>query len=62
MGCVRPYYRPAGRYDTIICTLILNALSRKNRDGERGLVERGEEFEPLPWRLNTKCWASASGS
>ena len=30
--------------------------------GERGLVERGEGFEPLPWRLNTKGWASASGS
>ena len=30
--------------------------------GERGLVERGEGFEPLPWRLNTKRWASASGS
>jgi hypothetical protein len=30
--------------------------------GERGLVERGEGFQPLPWRLNTKRWASASGS
>jgi hypothetical protein len=30
--------------------------------GERGLVERGEGFEPLPWCLNTKRWASASGS
>jgi hypothetical protein len=29
-----PYYRPiepAGPYDTIICTLVLNALSRNNR-------------------------------
>ena len=30
--------------------------------GERGLVECGEGFEPLPWCLNTKRWASASGS
>ena len=29
-----PYYcpaEPAGRYDTIVCTLVLNALSRNNR-------------------------------
>jgi ATP adenylyltransferase len=29
-----PYYRPAdpaGPYDTIVCTLVLNALSRRNR-------------------------------
>ena len=29
-----PYYRPAepaGSYDTIVCTLVLNALSRNNR-------------------------------
>jgi hypothetical protein len=29
-----PYYRPkepAGPYDTIVCTLVLNALSRNNR-------------------------------
>ena len=34
MDAYDPYYRPAepaGRYDTIVCTLVLNALSRNNR-------------------------------